>query len=95
MIYQQHFFLPTVEPRPSSRQIFSLLISKGNLGDSNFAQLRQLLVNFSLRQSRNAFSAKTKKDRQHPIAQGVRAGRLCAFLCSSEHTHRPAEVDGM
>jgi hypothetical protein len=42
LIFQRKFFLPTVKARPPVRQIFSLLISKGNSRDSKFARVRQL-----------------------------------------------------
>lgn len=42
LIYKRKSFLPTVEIRLSVRQIFSLMISKEKLRDSNFARCRQL-----------------------------------------------------
>ena len=42
VISQSNFFLMTAEIRPSSRQNFSLLISKAKSRDSDFARLRQL-----------------------------------------------------
>lgn len=42
VISQRNFFLMTVETRPTSRQNFSLLISKPKSRDSDFARLRRL-----------------------------------------------------
>jgi hypothetical protein len=42
LIYKRKIFLLAVKARPSSRQNFSLMISKQNSRDSNFARLRQL-----------------------------------------------------
>lgn len=42
LIFQRKFFLRTVKTRPTSRQISSVLISKGNLRVSDSARLRQL-----------------------------------------------------
>src|SRR3546814_2869689 len=42
LIFQRKFFLLTVKTRPTSRQISSVLISKGNLPVSDSARLRQL-----------------------------------------------------
>jgi hypothetical protein len=42
LIYKHKIFLLTVKTRPSSRQNFSLLISKGNSRDSDFARRRHL-----------------------------------------------------
>ena len=38
LVYKHNFFLTTVKTRPSSRQNFSLLISKDNSRDSDFAR---------------------------------------------------------
>src|SRR5579871_2852917 len=42
LIYKRKFFLALPEVRTTSRQNFSLLISKEKLRDSNFVRLRQL-----------------------------------------------------
>jgi hypothetical protein len=42
LISQRNFFLTMVKARRSVRQISSLLISKGNLHDLDFARFRQL-----------------------------------------------------
>lgn len=42
LIYKRKSFLLTVKIRPSARQIFSLMISKKKLYDTNFALLRHL-----------------------------------------------------
>ena len=42
LIYSRKIFLVTVKARPSSRQNFSLMISKGNLRNSDFARFRRL-----------------------------------------------------
>lgn len=42
LIFQRKFFLLTVKARLSSRQNFSLLISKVKSRDSDFARLRRL-----------------------------------------------------
>jgi hypothetical protein len=42
LIFQRKFFLSTAKARPSSRQNFSLMISKENSRASDFARLRQL-----------------------------------------------------
>lgn len=44
LISRCNFFLMTVETRPSSRQNFSLLISKAKSHDSGFARLRRLSI---------------------------------------------------
>ena len=68
LIFKRKIFLLTVKARPSSRQNFSLLISKGKTRTSNFARLRQLspaIGRFLRRRSGSAFCARMKKDRQH------------------------------
>jgi hypothetical protein len=42
LIYKRKIFLLTAKARPSSRQNFSLLISKEKSRDSKFARFRQL-----------------------------------------------------
>jgi hypothetical protein len=42
LIFQRKFFLLTIKTRPTIRQNFSLLISKGKSRDSDFARLRRL-----------------------------------------------------
>jgi hypothetical protein len=44
LIYQRNFFCLRSKPRPRIRQIVSLLISKGNLRDSDFARLRPTTI---------------------------------------------------
>jgi hypothetical protein len=42
LIFQRKFFLETLKTRLSSRQNFSVMISKGNLRGSDFARFRRL-----------------------------------------------------
>jgi hypothetical protein len=75
LIFQRKFFLLTVKIRPSSRLNLSLLISKGNLRDSNFAWLRQLSLSIGrfLRTLATEFvPLRPKKDRQPYITSGCR-----------------------
>ena len=78
LIFQRKFFLLTVKIRPSSRLNLSLLISKGNLRDSNFAWLRQLSLSIGrfLRTLATEFvPLRPKKDRQRYITSGCRRHR--------------------
>ena len=82
LIFQHNFFLPTVKARPSVRQIFSLLISKENLRDSNFARFRQLSPSigrfFASSIARRILPPKRKRP-SAPIALGVHARHVCVL----------------
>jgi hypothetical protein len=59
------FFPPTVKTRSPSRQNFLLLISKGNLRDSDFARLRPLSLSigrFSTNSKENGAAAPVEKN---------------------------------
>ena len=68
LIYQRKNFLLTDEIRPSVRQIFSLLISKGKSRDSNSVWLRQLsptIDQFFALSLAERILLQDEKDRQH------------------------------
>jgi hypothetical protein len=67
LIYKRKFFLTVLEIRTTSRQNFSLLISKENSRDSNFARLRQLsptIGRFFVSAITERILLQLKKDRQ-------------------------------
>jgi ABC-type nitrate/sulfonate/bicarbonate transport system substrate-binding protein len=68
LIYKRNSFLMTVETRPSSRQNFSLLISKEKSLDSKFARFRQLsptIGQFFALSIAERILREDEKDRQH------------------------------
>jgi hypothetical protein len=68
LIFRRKFFLLTVKTRPSSRQNFPLLISKGNLRDLNSARLRQLsptIGQYFASSIARHILRQDEKDRQH------------------------------
>jgi len=68
LIYKRNFFLMMVETRPSSRQNFSLLISKEKSRDSKFARFRQLsptIGQFFASSIVECILREDEKDRQH------------------------------
>jgi hypothetical protein len=90
LIYKRKIFLLTVKTRPSSRQNFSLLISKENSRDSDFARLRQLsptIGQFFALSIAERILRQGEKRPSAPIAQGIRARHVCNL--SSAHA-RPA-----
>jgi hypothetical protein len=94
LIFQRNFFLTTVEIRPSSRQNFSLLISKRKSRDSNFVWLRRLSTTIGQFFALSIAERIRRQDEKRPlasIAQGVRAGHACGLLITRT---LPIEVDG-
>jgi len=70
LIYKRKIFLLTVETRPSSRQNFSLLISKGNSRDLDSARIRPLsttIGQFLSVSPRPSETRKLKKDRHEAL----------------------------
>jgi hypothetical protein len=91
LIYKRKIFLLTVQIRPSVRQIFLLLISKENSRDSNSARLRQLsptIGQFFALSIAERILRQDEKRPSAPIAQGVRAGHVCALLI----TYKPGPL---
>jgi hypothetical protein len=83
LIYSRDFFLTTVETRPSSRQNFSLLISKEKSHDSKFARFRQLSPPIGQFFASSIAERILREDEKRPsasIAQGVRTGDVCIHL---------------
>jgi hypothetical protein len=93
VIFQRKFFLLTVKTRPSSRQDFSLLISKGKSRDLNFARLQQLSPTIGQFFALSIAERILLQDGKRPsasIAQGVRAGDVCGPSDPHDWVH---EVD--
>jgi hypothetical protein len=83
LIYKRKILFLTVKTRPSSRQNFPLLISKGKSRDSNFARLRQLsptIGQFFASSIAERILRHDEKRPSEPIAQGNRAGHVWALL---------------
>lgn len=94
LIYKRKIFLLTVKARPSSRQNFSLMISKENSRDSNFVWLRQLSPTIGRFFALSIAERILRQDEKRPsasVAQGARAGHVCALLITRTH-HRPARA---
>ena len=91
LIYKRKIFLLTVEIRLPIRQIFSLMISKENLRDSNFARFRELSTTIGQFFASSIAERILRQHGKRPsalIAQGVRAGHVCALLI----THDPSPL---
>jgi len=70
LIYKRKIFLLTVKARPSNRQKFSLLISKGKSRDANlrgFDNYRQRSVDFSSDDHWRIETSKCQKDRHDSL----------------------------
>ena len=81
----------TVETRPSSRQNFSLLISKEKSRDPKFSWFQQLsptIGQFFALSIAERILRQDEKRPSAPIAQGVRAGHVCALLI----TYKPGPL---
>jgi len=105
LIYKRKFFLPMLGIRTTSRQIFSLMISKENSRDSNSATFQRLSTTigrfFSPRQSRSAFCVRIKKtvsaySTKHSHSPCLRSPRrsiqYVRWLRRCGRTTRPAKV---
>jgi hypothetical protein len=80
LIYLRKLFPMTVETRPSSRQNFSLLISKEKSRDSKFARFRQLSPTIGQFFALSIAERILREDEKRPsasIAQGVRTRDVC------------------
>ena len=92
LIFRHKLFPMTVETRPSSRQNFSLLISKEKSRDSKFARFRQLSPTIGQFFALSIAERILREDEKRPSAsiaqaQGVRTGDVCVLpITRARHT---------
>lgn len=88
----------TVETRPSSRQNFSLLISKEKSRDSKFARFRQLLPTIGQFFALSIAERILREGEKRPSAsmvQGVRTGDVCILLMTRTPPQSLARLNGI
>jgi|SRR5580704_11290792 hypothetical protein len=80
LIYKRKIFLLTVETRPSSRQNFSLLISKEKSRDSNSVRFRRLSTTIGQFFASSIAERLLRQDEKRPSASIAQAFALDMFV---------------